>query len=287
MNKLCNINNSNIKKLNDKKNKNFIFNILEKIIDIFKIKNIGSIKIKNKEYIIKKEYFKDNYFILKFIYNLINFNVNEYDFYKKFNNKIIKYKFENNIQLPIKYKLCNKFYVYLFEKIDYDLTYNFLKKLNIESYKNILKQIIFIVYFLNHKLNIFHNDLCLINQIRNIMINKNKVKYTLKLEDKTVIVDKYKVVLIDFGLFSKESKFKNKEFYIKKNIRYFCIFEIISELFIVLFLLLKNYYRKIKINFKKLYYYFYDKIKIKNLKNFDNYIFNNIDNIENILKIIK
>ena len=42
-------------------------------------------------------------------------------------------------------------------------------------------------------------------------------------------------------------------------------FEIISELFIVLFLLLKNYYRKIKINFKKLYYYFYDKIKIKKL----------------------
>ena len=52
MNKLCNINNSNIKKLNDKKNKNFIFNVLEKILDIFKITNNGTIKIKNKEYII-------------------------------------------------------------------------------------------------------------------------------------------------------------------------------------------------------------------------------------------
>lgn len=287
MNKLCNINNSNIKKLNDTNNKNFISNILEKILNIFKITNIGTIKIKNKEYIIKKEYFKDNYFILKFLYNLINFNVNEYNFYKKFNNKIIKYKFNNNIQLPIKYKLCSKFYVYLFEKIDYDLTYNFLKKLNNYYYKNILKQVIFIVYFLNHKLNIFHNDLFLLSQIRNIMINKNKIKYKLKLEDKTVEVDKYKVVLIDFGLFNKESTFKNKEFYIKKNIKYFCIFEIISELFIVLFLLLKNYYKNININFKNLYYYFYDKIKIKNLKNFDNYIFNNIDDIENILMLIK
>jgi hypothetical protein len=64
MNKLCNINNSKIEKINNRKNKSFIFKILEKILDIFKITNIGTIKIKNKEYVIKKEYFKDNFYIL-------------------------------------------------------------------------------------------------------------------------------------------------------------------------------------------------------------------------------
>jgi hypothetical protein len=287
MNKLCNINNSKIEKINNRKNKSFIFKILEKILDIFKITNIGTIKIKNKEYVIKKEYFKDNFYILNFIYNLLDFNVNEYNFYKKFNNKIIKNHFDKNIQLPVKYKICNKFYVYLFSKIDYDLNYNFLKKINNSTFINILKQVVFIVYFLNHKLNVFHNDLVLINQMRNIMINENKIKYKLTLDNNTLEVNKYRVVFIDFGLFSKDFKFKNREFYLKKSVKYFTTFEIMSELLIIIFLLLKNYYKNKDIDFKKLYYYFYNNIKVKNLKNFDKYIFNNINNINKIVNLIE
>ena len=253
MNKLCDINDLKIEKINNRKNKSFIFKILERILDIFKITNIGTIKIKNKEYVIKKEYFKDNFYILNFIYNLLDFNVNEYNFYKKYNNKIVKHNFDKNIQLPIKYKICNKFYVYLFNKIDYDLNYNFLKKINNKTFINILKQVIFIVYFLNHKLNVFHNDLVLINQIRNIMIYENKIKYKITLDNNNLQVDKYRVIFIDFGLFSKDFKFKNRDFYFKKSIKYFTNFNIMSEVMIILFLLLKNYYNDKNIDFKKLY----------------------------------
>jgi hypothetical protein len=285
MDKFPPINNKNIKKISSYENNDFIVTkMVEKLIDVFKLTNVGTIKIMDKEYIIKKEYFKDYHSILKFIYNLIELDVNEYKFYKKYSNKIIKFKFETNIQLPIKYKIQDTSYLYIFSKIDSDLNKKFLEKINKKTFINIVSQIIFISYFLNHKLNIFHNDLFLMNNLRNLMINTNKTPYYLRLDNYRLKVEKYRVIFIDFGLFGKELKFKNTQFYYHKNIKYLDNFIIRSELLAILYLVIKNYYNKKNINFKKLYYYYYDQIKIKNLKNFDKCI---LDNVDEIYKIIE
>lgn len=76
----------------------------------------------------------------------MKFDVNEYNFYSKFNNKIKKNNFDKNIQIPIKYKICSTFNVYIFKKIDYDLNNTFLKKINKNNFYNILNQSIFIIF---------------------------------------------------------------------------------------------------------------------------------------------
>jgi hypothetical protein len=269
---LCKLKNSNIKNL-EYSNKN---KIIERFLNLFKITKIGYIKIKNKKYIIKKELFLNNYFLIKFIYNLINFEVSEYNFYKYYKNKIIKYKFNKNIQIPIEYNICKNFNIYLFKILDFDLNNKFLNKLNKKNFNNILNQIIMIIYFINHKLNIFHNDISNINNLRNFMINKINNSYNLVLDNKKIKVKNYQLILIDFGLYNKTIGFKTIFFYNKQTIKYFYNFNIKSELFLVYYLLLINYNKKI--NFKKLYLQFYNKINICNndkinLKNFDKYIF--------------
>lgn len=286
--KICNITNNKIQKIKSYENNNFIVTkMIEDLINIFKLTGTGLIKIKNKEYIIKKEYFKDQYSILKFIYNLVDLDVNEYKFYKKYQEKIIKSGFNKNIQLPIQYRMCKKAYFYLFKKIDFDLNKNFLEKINKCDFFNIVSQIIFVTYYLNHKLNIFHNDLFLINNLRNIMINKNKTPYFLKIDNYKIKVQKYCVIFIDFGLYNKRFRFKNKDFYYKQNIKYFTIFKIKSELLAILYLAIRNYSVNNKISFKKLYDYFYNQIKIKNLKNFDKCILNSVNQLENIINTLK
>ena len=261
------------------KNSSRDLKILKNLLEIFKTTNVGVIKIYNKKYIIKKEYFAKNYLVLGIIYKLIDFNVDEYKFYSKFENKIKKYHFNKNIQLPIKYKICKKFNVYLFKKIDYNLNNNFIKHLNITDFNNILGQATYIMYFLNHTLKIFHNDIALLNKLHNFMVNKNDKKYFLSLDKTRLEVGKYSVVIIDFGLFGKKMEFKEAFFYYKKNLEHLYIFEIHSELLIVVYTLLNIYYKK-KINFKKLYLYIYEKIHKKTLKIFDKYIFNNILSID-------
>jgi hypothetical protein len=279
--KLCNLNFNNNINPDEKK-------ILEDILNIFKITKVGYIKIKNNKYFLKKEFFVKKYQLLSGIYNILNFNIDEYSFYKKYENKIIKNNFDKNIQLPYKYKLCKSYNIYIFTKIDYNLNSVFLKKLNKINFNNILIQSIYIIYFLNNILNIFHNDLHQNNKIRNFMINNNKSKnHKIQIYKNELKIKKYNVVLIDFGLFSKKIGFKNILFYNTKTIKYFYIFEIKSELLIVLYIFLINYYLKWDINFKKLYLYFYNKISKKDLKTLDKEIVNSINVIDNIISCIE
>ena len=282
---LCKLKNSNITNL-DYSDKN---KLIEKFFNLFKITNIGSIKIKNKNYIVKRELLSNSSFFTKFIYNLIDLDVSEYNFYKKYNKKIVKYKFNKNIQIPIKYNICKKFNIYLFNKIDCDLNNKFLKNINLNLFYNILQQVIIIIYFINHILGIFHNDISNVNNLRNLMINKINKQYYLKLDNYKVKVNNYQVVFIDFGLYSKKLGFKSVIFYNKQSIKYFYNFPIKSELFILFYLMILNYLKnnkktiiiidnmKItykKLNFKELYLYFFNKVTLTknnkyNLKQFD------------------
>ena len=114
---------------------------LESLFNIFKTTKIGIVKLDHKDYVIKKEFFVKNYPILNKIYKFLNLDVNENKFYKKYRKIINKYKFENNIQLPYKYKLCKNFNLYLFKKIKYNLNSQFLKKLKKIQFYNILQQV--------------------------------------------------------------------------------------------------------------------------------------------------
>ena len=286
MNKLCNIDfNKNLKKVNINPNQSIIS---EKFFNIFKTTQIGTIKIDEEEYVVKKESKIIHNPLLNKIYKLINIDVNELKFYKKYEKSIKKDNFEQNIQLPIKYSICKKYNIYLFKKIEKDLNSYFLIKLNEKKYINVLEQIITIIYYINHKLGVFHNDLHQNDKIRNIMVNKikSKDKKYLKVNSIKIKKNNYNPVIIDFGFFNKKLGLKNTLFYKTKSTKYLYNFKIKSELLIVLYILLINYYRKKSIDFKKLYLYFYNLCKNKNLKEFDHYIIINIKNIRRIINKI-
>ncbi len=265
---LCKINISKLNKINHDPN---MFYIKEKMFNIFKPTNTRIIEINKKKYVIKKELTKDIKPILKKIYKYLDITINESVFYKKYKNIIKKSNFNKKIQIPIKYNVCDGFNIYLFEKLKANLNSHILRRLNEKKFINLLSQTISTIYFINHKLKIFHNDLHEDDKIRNIMID-----------------NKGNPVVIDFGLFDKKLGFKNRNFYKIKSIQYGSKFKfrLKSELFIVLYIFLINYYRKENINIVNLYRFFYDSIptkKIKSLENFDKNILLNVRKIRSIL----
>ena len=246
--------------------------LLETFFDVFKTTKVGIIKLDNKEYLLKKEYFIKKFPLLINIYKFLKLDVHEYKFYKKYENIIKRSNYRKNIQLPIKYKICKDSSIYIFEKIDTNLNSFFLKTLPIPVFNKILHKTLSIIYYINHTLHIFHNDLYQNNKPRNFMVNKLK--------------SNYRVILIDFGLFSNELGIKNQFFYKTKGIKYGYKFMIKSELLIVLYTFLINYYKNLNINFRELYLYFYNKLKIYNLKEFDTVIYKSIKNIDEILRVL-
>ena len=48
-------------------------------------------------------------------------NIDEYHFYKKYEKKINENKLIDFIQFPIEYKICPKFKIYIFSKLDYNI----------------------------------------------------------------------------------------------------------------------------------------------------------------------
>jgi len=245
---------------------------VESFVSLFQTTDVGFVKIGRTEYLLKKEYYVQQYPIMNKIYKFINLDVSEYKFYKKYSNKIRKSKFKNHIQLPYQYEFCNKMTVYLYKKIDYDLTSFFIKTLSKSSFYSILIQACNTVFYINHTLKIFHNDLSMNNKLRNFMVNKKK--------------DSYQVIIIDFGLASKELKLKNKQFYQFKAVKYFYTFPIESELLLVFYLFLIQFYSKKELHFYKLYQYFYEKIKSKTLLLFDSEIIKEIRSFSNFQKIV-
>src|SRR3990167_10363686 len=104
----------------------------------------------------------------------------EYSFYTKYSEQIKNNKFNNFILLPIKDIIkCNNnnnkkiiWYIYAFEELNYDYNYEVVSKLNFKKWLNYTIEICLIIYYLNNFLGIYHNDLCLNNNLRNIMIKK-------------------------------------------------------------------------------------------------------------------
>ena len=113
--------------------------LLETFFDVFKTTKVGIIKLDNKEYLLKKEYFIKKFPLLINIYKFLKLDVHEYKFYKKYENIIKRSNYRKNIQLPIKYKICKDSSIYIFEKIDTNLNSFFLKTLHIPVFNKILQ----------------------------------------------------------------------------------------------------------------------------------------------------
>ena len=117
--------------------------------------------------------------------------------------KYIKQIQDNNIKQLfvniVEVKQCNKYMYYLMENYDYDVNKKFLLTLNKENQKNLLLQILLGIYYLNHELKIYHNDLYHRDTIRNVMCNKIDKKIYIKYENFNIICENYLCKIIDFG----------------------------------------------------------------------------------------
>jgi len=103
----------------------------------------------------------------------------------------IKYCFN----LPIVQKRCREYNYYLFEKLDGDLDV-LLKKVSKKVRKNLLLQCLVVIYTLNIKWGINHNDLFNEKGIKNVMYVKISEPFYLGYG---VEAEKYIVKFIDFG----------------------------------------------------------------------------------------
>ena len=223
--------------------------------------NVGKV---NKDFILKKE---------NILFNLEN--TFEYQFYLKNIDKIKKYNFNYNIQIPIKYQICNekrKVY-YLFSRLKGDIDKDFLVKLSKNEVINIFQQSLISIYFINHKLHFYHNDFLSLSKgfsLNNLMYMKNDKKIKLTTDNLKVTVGKYRTIIIDFGMALRFPRPKTLSFFVYFNFKY------ISEvflLFVVLYFTYKNRYVDIEL-IRKMYNFFESKMDQKGVKAFDKSVFN-------------
>ncbi len=247
-----------------------------------KPRNIGFTDIDKHQYILKIE---------KVIGSLNK--MDEYVFYEKYAKKIYKDGFNNNLQVPIEYKVCDKKTIdskktkkeifYLFNILDGDINRKILHKLTKKDNINMFQQYLLSIYYLNHIIGIYHNDFFTnyrfihnlsIYNINNLMYVKNDIKgkkeNTIKVDDMEVVAGKYRGVVIDFGLSSKKYNYKLKLFYGSLTPLLFFGFKYMSEVFMVfIFLLhmLKGNFNILKI--KEFYKYFESVMEGEGRREFD------------------
>ena len=237
-------------------------------INKLKPRNVSITSIDNKKYLLKIEDYNTN---LK--------NMYEYQFYIKNYDKIKLDKFDNIIQIPIKYKICKKKNTinYMFSLLDSDVTHDFLHKLNKKNVINIIKQSLLALYYINHILHYYHNDIVTVRrkyQLNNIMYIKNNKKKILKIDDLSITIEKYRAVIIDFGIASKTPNYKLTYFYNILSIVVLYKFKYISELFLLFISFYYTYTNSLNIyEIKKFYIYFENKMKGNSVKDFDKSIF--------------
>ena len=245
-------------------------NLFVNIINKLKPRNVSITIINNKKYILKKDNIEDS------IDNLY-----EYQFYKKNYKKIKESHMNSIIQIPIKYKICKNNIHYLFNLLDSDINNTFLKKIGKINVINIIQQSILALYYINHKLKYYHNDLTTIRrkyQIHNVMYIKNNINKTLKIDDLSVKLGKYRSVIIDFGLSSKVPNYKLNYFYNTLSVLLLYKFTYISEIFFLFILYYYTYKNALNIYQIMTFYIFFEKktnidSKKNKLINFDKSIF--------------
>jgi len=130
-------------------------------------------------------------------------------------------------------KRCNKDNFYLLQKYENDIDINFLSSISKDNKINILKQILFAIFYLNNVLNIYHNDIYYKNSIRNVMYVKNELNDNsiIKHANLKVKCQDYIIKIIDFGWGGCKPGFRTTEYHKK----YFPNNKIISEMLLFIY----------------------------------------------------
>lgn len=246
-------------------------NLFTETINKIKPRNIGFIEINNKKYILKIE---NILFDLK--------NMYEYQFYIKNMNKIKSNKINNIIQIPLQYIICKKEnqIKYIFQELTGDVDTKLLTTISKKNRINIFQQLLLSLYFINHKLHYYHNDLFTNRKffkLNNGMYIKNDKVRKIEIDGLSLKIEKYRALIIDFGLSSKTPGYKLNMFYNGISVLFLYNFKYKSELFLLFVILYHTYHDKfdiLKIN--EFYTYFEKNIKNKEtLLEFDKSIYNN------------
>ena len=287
--------NYNVKTLYIRKEKKKYFSpsFIKKILKTnLKLKDKGG---QGKVYEFSKN--KKTYYLK--IFNNNNEICNEYDISKLIdilkNDKIIPDLYVNFYAIYEIYNENEKKYLIIMEKIDNNI-WNIIDSKNIKNIKLALTKILIALYYLNHKVLIYHGDICVKRgkkglAINNIMFNKvNKKKENFILNKKTITLSNggFDIKIIDFGnscfinkykKFMKKNKDKDKIFNFNK---FSNKFKIKSEILSTLYCLFSYYnFKNIDENIHRLI----KEIKTNNPKLFDeSLIFYIYENFENVMK---
>ncbi len=245
--------------------------LLKKEYDYRFIVTIGILTIKNKKYFIR---------ILKKLVN--NYIFKEYIFYKKYLKKILLDGLEKNINIPFKIIECKKEnkYIMLFNTISYDYDGKYIiSKLFYNEWLDYTIQICLLVYYLNHILHIYHNDIGVNGTLRNIMIQENNKPFEIFIGKYKYKINNNYIILIDFEFSSDKPEYMTKNFYFSKYIKN--TYKYISEVFVVFYLSYKiffNIYDQWTENYNDMYNNFLKEIKNPNatLEDFDNNIIDSL-----------
>jgi hypothetical protein len=239
---------------------------------------VDNFNLNGKDIVVKKELYDKN-------------NISyEYNFFEKYSNSIKKDNFDKFILLPIeKIKNCDSnsdnkntnWHIYIFNKLNWDYNCEYIEKINFKQWLKYTIELCLILYYLNNILGIYHNDLCYKNNIRNIMIKKNRDKTKINVSDFEIEINGDYPVIIDFGQQSTEPKLRTYKFYNNKHMKRTNI-KFISEVFII-------YYYSFKLYFKFDDYwdtkydniYFSIQSKSSCLKEFDSFIIKNLFELYN------
>jgi hypothetical protein len=232
---------------------------------------VGVITIKNIKYIVR--------ILKKLVYNYV---IKEYIFYKKYSNKIISDGLEKNISIPFKIIECdneNK-YIMFFNNVSYDYNRKYIvTKLFFKEWLDYTIQLCLIVYYLNHELQIFHNDIGVGGNLQNQMIQENNKPFEIKVKNFKYQVNNNYIVLIDFEFASNKPEYMTKKFYFNDNVKSY--HKYISEVFVVFYISYKIFFNiddKWANNYDKIYDDFIKEMNNPNatLKDFDNHIINSL-----------
>lgn len=226
--------------------------------------------IGDKKFVIKKEMYENK------------FKLKEYLFHSKFDDRIKKTCFKNFILLPEKMIDCGDSVLYKYEKLNYDYNKIIIENFSLKKLLNHTIEICLTLYYINHTLGIYHNDLIFKNDYRNIMINYNEEKVNIDIDSFNYSTNSNHIMLIDFGQSSSKPKLRTLNFYYNKYKKNNFEYRYISEIFIIYY-----YFYKIKYNIDDFWDEKYDKlykefeINTSNTKEFDTQIIKSLFELRN------
>lgn len=193
-------------------------------VDIFNLDNV--------KFVIKKEIYK----------NKDKNDLPEYTFHSKYDLKINKTCFKNFILMPEKILDCPpNSIIYKYPKLNYDYDKTIVEKISIDIWINYTIELCMVIYYLNHNLKIYHNDLIFKNNFRNIMIDYNEDFVEIEISKFKYSTSSNHTVIIDFGQSSTEPKLRTLNFYYNKYKKVNVKYKYISEVFIMYYYFYKFY----------------------------------------------